>query len=257
MNTEVYVAYLDILGFKDIVYNNTHENLIRIYQNLIISNTEWSLSGGAFNVVEQDGKSFAIADLDKIKVNSLAVSDNLIIWTHDKSMKSFINLIIAARNILVAGVFVGIPMRGGISIGPLSHLSLNHNSQTKNSFETLLGRGLVDAYLAESSQQWSGCVIADSAITLYNKLYCEHIKINPNIISLEDLIERRVVVEYNVPFKDRFCRRIVINWPCGNRTPITEEIVRKSFSKHNKSTGDHEITLKIENTVKFLNDMLS
>lgn len=252
MNSNVYVAFLDVLGFRDLVCNNSHEALVRKYQKLLLPITELSLSNGAFNVIKQDGRQLAIADTTRMTINSLVISDSVILWTQDATRESFVGILIATKNMLVQGMLCGMPIRGGIAIGPLSRLSYSLNSQMDNSVGTFVGKGLVDAYLTESSQQWSGCVVNDSAVAEYDRQRSE--KHN----NLNSVRHAGLIVEYDVPVCNATTERHwVINWPRGNKTPLTENTVRKSFGKHNKSVDSPSVKLKIDNTVRFLHAMVS
>lgn len=143
---EQYVAFLDILGFKDLVEKNSHEELERVYKNLVIPNTEHSLSFGASKVIDIDGERKAVADISKFSINSLIVSDSVILWTDRVTMKSFIDIVTVARNLLVQGIFCGIPMRGAISLGPVSFLRGDINTELMNGTASLIRLGLVKAY---------------------------------------------------------------------------------------------------------------
>ena len=256
MNADVYVSFLDVLGFKDLVYNNSHESLVGKYQNLFALNAELSLSNGAFTVIEQHGNRVAVADRTKINVNSLVISDSIILWTNNASMKSFIDVVVATRNLLIQGIFVGLPLRGGIALGPLSRLSYKLDARTDNAIETFIGRGLVDACQTESSQQWSGCVIGATALARYEEQYHEHSATQDNLASVDHLVQSGLIVEYAVPMQGGRETHTVINWPRGNQSPPTEDTVRKSFGMHNKTVAHPSVTLKIENTVQFLHAML-
>jgi hypothetical protein len=43
-----FVAFMDVLGFKDVVENCTYEKLQRVYQNAFVTNTTYSLSNSAY-----------------------------------------------------------------------------------------------------------------------------------------------------------------------------------------------------------------
>lgn len=256
MNSDVYVAFLDVLGFKDLVNNNSHEDLVRKYQNLFAANTESSLANGAFTVVENDGKRMAMADCTKITVNSIIISDSVILWTPNASMKSFIDIIVATRNMLVQGIFTGMPLRGGIAIGPLSRLSGRLNSQTENVVETFVGKALVEANQIESSQQWAGCVISPKAVAFYTEDYQRHSTTLPDLASVDYLIDAGLIINYNVPMHCGLESHTVINWPRGNKTPPSRSTVQQAFGMHKKSTDHPTIQIKINNTLQFLDAML-
>lgn len=75
-----------------------------------------------------------------------------------------------------------------------------------------------------------------------------------DIVSLDDLGERGFVMQYPAPHKDNseVSERWVVNWPTFNRTPPSEESVRKSFEKLEKIV-DERVEIKRTNTIAFLN----
>lgn len=152
MNSKKYVGFLDILGFSDLVTNNSEEKLIQIYEELLAPIVETGLS-----LPESPRPS-------NFKINSLVISDSIVLWTDDSTEESFFKIITVMGMILFAGIATGIPLRGSITAGSLTRLSNKYESNTNNVTETVLGKGLVDAYLLEKTQQWSGCIISKSAL---------------------------------------------------------------------------------------------
>jgi len=131
------VAFLDILGFKDLVNNNGHDKLIRVYQNLLLPIVQHSSTFGKYKVIKkEDGQSLAVADSSKAVISSLVISDSIVLWTPIASMKSFIDIAIVVRNLLVSGMYSGLPLRGAISIGPLSMINdtIEMNNELSMSF---------------------------------------------------------------------------------------------------------------------------
>jgi hypothetical protein len=240
------VAFLDILGFKNLVYNSEHSKLIKVYQNLLLPIVQISSSLGKVKVIENG----AVADTSKAVVNSIVVSDNIILWTPDASKISFDNIVSVVLILLVSSIYTGIPLRGSISMGPLSMISETNKIDNKLfwNISAVFGKSLVDAYNLEKDQQWSGCII-DKRLYNDNK--------DPELERFEYLKKSDKVMIYNVPFK---CKgkyieisHYAIDWPRGNEPPPTENMVRNAFSLHNKSIEDEDVKIKIENTIKFLN----
>src|ERR1051326_4827629 len=107
-----YVAFMDVLGFKDIVENSTHEKLERVYQNAFITNATYSLSNGKVTPFKTDQGEYVTPDLSNPLTSCLIVSDSVILWTESASMQSFVNIFSAVGKILVSGFYTGLPMRG-------------------------------------------------------------------------------------------------------------------------------------------------
>jgi hypothetical protein len=64
--------------------------------------------------------SAILHDIRRATVNSLLVSDSILIWTDDCRPESFVNIVMAVRSLMVFAVIDGILLRGAISIGPLT-----------------------------------------------------------------------------------------------------------------------------------------
>ncbi|MGO9586706.1 MAG: hypothetical protein ACLP2Y_10975 [Limisphaerales bacterium] len=129
--TDCYVAFLDILGFKKIVLAHSHDHLKSIYQKFSETIVH-GLSNGKY-VLFDDGKTECIGpDIRQATVNSLLVSDSILIWTDNNSVGSFDNIVKAVRSLLAFSMIDGIPLRGAISIGPLTSILNQWPTQTHN-----------------------------------------------------------------------------------------------------------------------------
>src|SRR5690242_4853976 len=135
-----YVAFLDVLGFKNMVEKSPHEKLERVYQNAFILNATSSLANGKVTPVKTDQGEYVTPDLSDPLTSCLIVSDSVILWTENVSMRSFVNIFSAVGKILVSGFYTGLPMRGGIAIGDLSNLSLNPAAHDKVLIQSVFGK---------------------------------------------------------------------------------------------------------------------
>jgi hypothetical protein len=120
-----FVAFMDVLGFKDMVENCTHEKLERVYKNAFVTNTTYSLAKGKVVPVHTEAGDFVTPDLSNPLTSCLIVSDSVILWTNDASMLSFINIVSTVGKILASGIYTGRPMRGGIALGEFSTIATN------------------------------------------------------------------------------------------------------------------------------------
>ena len=159
-----FVAFLDILGFSDLVTKNSHDELITIYKQLdfcvqsALSNFNYSVSLKGKRPMEY------IHNLEATTVNSMTISDSIILWTNDDSIDSFRNLILTTNFLLYECFSVGLPLRGGIAIGPLSIMNEQYQTPHYNQRNTFFGKSIVDAYRLEQKQKWSGCIISRDCI---------------------------------------------------------------------------------------------
>ena len=251
-HTKKFIAYLDILGFKDLVQNNTHKRLFELYDKLFTNITTFAI-GGKFNFIEKDGHRKAVYDSSQIILNSLIISDSIILWTDDNSMKSFIDIVVGVKNILNHHFITGVPLRGAIVEGHIDKINRTFLSNKDNSQITLIGLGLVQAYLKENEQDWSGCIVDKSCIELFLSYVEEH-KDSEDVATLEYLVEKDLLLKYKAPLKSgNIKEEYVINWVKTPQNIIDEIRARKMFSEFNKSTDNWRAENIIRNTIDFIN----
>lgn len=131
--TNKYVAFLDVMGFKELVQGSSVDKL----ENY-------------FNIVDT---SFEFFSEHRKTLDKLAISDSIIIATGD-SIENFTALLKSIRMLQARCATSDIWLRGGISFGEV-HFDQNTN--------TIVGRGFVNAYLLESQAVFPR-VIIDPAI---------------------------------------------------------------------------------------------
>lgn len=236
---EVFVAFLDILGFKDLITKNEEDLIAKLFNEVSAKSrrsleTQLKLSSLLFEESEVD------------KVEALSISDSLVIWTHRDSIYSF--SLIAAYVKSVLGHFMdnGVPLRGAITRGPICVTEAEFANGYKQT--NVFGKGIVRAYTLEDQQQWSGCIIDPTCV--------EHLKKTEQGRSL---VESYSFVEYEVPLKrGDVVPLTALNWTAPYDVSWYEngEKIRESFAMHNKCINDWSVKVKIENTIKFYNDMM-
>lgn len=247
-----YVAFMDILGFKQLVERTTHENLHRLYSDIFIANAAMAVSNGAYKVVEEFSAKYAIPDLSKAKVSCMVVSDSVLLHTTDDSMTSFIDICSVVGKLMVSGIYTGLPMRGAISLGTLSVFNQVAEG-SEFGIHGLVGLPLVRAYEEESTYEWAGCVIEQQCINHYIEKSNQFRSKVPTLATMEQLLTAGILVEYAAPLKgEKEVDRYAINWPRHNMSDISSETVRKSFSMHGKSVEPESVQRKISNTLRFL-----
>ena len=125
MENSKNVAFLDVLGFSDFVDNNDHSVLINIYNNIFTIFTTLGLACGQVKFVNNNGSGYATPDVSYMNVNSLIVSDSIILWTDNSSPKSFEDIVSCVRQTLSLSFVSGLPLRGSIVEGQF-HVSRNY-----------------------------------------------------------------------------------------------------------------------------------
>lgn len=238
--TERFVLFLDVLGFSQLVSNNTPDDLRKIYDTEFhktaaataafagpmfgrMPNFSVRTHGNILQDVEQDGLNFHV------------MSDTLIAWTNEDTFDALVHLAQFTAAYLSTTLTLGLPHRGAISKGSIQLIELPLNGKLQ---ANVVGTGVVKAHEFEPGQEWMGCVV------------------DPDCLSVFDASHRVdfPVVEYNVPYSTRskHISTLAIDWPrCFNHPESNPgiEFFRHQFGRHNKPVEAAE--KKIVNTAAF------
>lgn len=231
-----FVAFFDVLGFKNLVEKNSHEDLIDIYEfglykSLDISEEYTNL---IFKYITPEN------ELDTLKVKIYVISDSVIFIQEDMSERGLLYIISYCRMLIGSALADGIPIRGGLSFGPVT---IDNRRGT-----TVVGLGLTKAYNLESKQQWAGGIIDKECFEIVTK------KTSGFLDGLINNKKNPIIAKYNVPLKDgTFNEELVFDWTIYNLIK-NEDFIKQAFSKHNKEIIP-EVESKIENTITFFNEM--
>ncbi len=230
-----FVAFFDVLGFKNLVEKNSHEKLMDIYDSALYK---------SISEVEQMtnmvlGAITPLKEMESLKIKIYVISDSIIFIQENLTQRGLLYIISYCRLLIGATMADGIPIRGGLSYGPIS---VGDRRGT-----TVVGKGLTNAYNIESKQNWAGGIIDRKCFEIVPKD-------NQNLVNhlLNDK-EHPIIKEYNVPMRDEsFSKEFVFDWTIYDLIK-NEDDVKNSFLKHNKEVND-SIQKKIDNTVKFYNE---
>jgi hypothetical protein len=237
------MAFLDVLGFSDLVKHNSHATVGALYESLI--NTPVDMynefqKGEAENKVKEWGDRAQLSGLRIINV-----SDSIIAWTENSKQGSIIDLLYAIKSLMTVSMNLGLPLRGTVTMG-------DFHVYEKNGSISIVGRPLVHAAEMEKIQKWSGCIV-DKGIFSYLKSFEKVVMGNDLPPALEKMTN--LVVPYdNLPIDKADKSGYAINWTTDKN--ISEESIQKAFSAHNKRTNQDErvqasTELKIKNTIDF------
>lgn len=238
------IAYLDILGFKQLVQNNTLDELKTIY-NDTLKDVDLVLELG-----EQTIMSFTKDGWPDYKLNITIVSDSIILWNSNDSWEGFSGLLITIRAMCAMALTHGIPLRGAIVIGELD--TLHYKSKYIDS-QIILGNGLTKAFELEKKSKMMGCIISEEVVEHINNLLASMSGKNIE----EAFKENKYIIKYPIPTQNGSEYLYCLNWisiigdkirDIGN----IENMINEAFSEHNKSTDSDEVKSKIENTIKFI-----
>lgn len=247
---KTFIAFLDILGFSDLIDNNDDETISTIYSQIFNKSL-----GATFHQIYAD--EIALYKLEK--PNVLIVSDSIILWT--KQARTFDFFMISAFTALLMrnAIDAGIPLRGAILYDTIHELKLNSVTPNLDYFQAeintassiLIGKGIVNAYHLERIQNWSGCIIDENCMMQTETMNF----VTSNAINFlkKDSI---LFAEYLVPLKNAIKKTYtVLNWTNAITTTLSVNELQASFRKHNKNTESEDVQVKIKNTIEFFNEM--
>ena len=109
-------------------------------------------AAGRGKVETINGVSTHVPDFGPGSVAVRVISDTVIFYTADDSFNSFSNLVHSSFMLLQSGIAGRYPFRGAIGYGDL----LDDNRAI------LVGSAIEDAYVGESAQAWSGCMLTEA-----------------------------------------------------------------------------------------------
>jgi hypothetical protein len=237
-----YFAFLDIMGFRELVKNNSHEELVTLYKRLVNFQVEFYSNYHKENEKAREERLKEYFEPTGLRL--VNISDSIMLWTKDSKEGSLIELASAVKLLMSISMSIGIPLRGAIVKGDVEIL------EKENSL-SIIGLALVHAYETEGKQNWSGCTV-ENGIFRYLRSIKNVVLNQPGPHRFEKLDS--LFVETEIPFKDKPKKGFVINW--ADNTEFTEEQIRESFAKYNKRINEAEnitesIEQKIQNTINF------
>ncbi len=190
-----FVCFFDIMGFKDMVMRNTHNE---IYELLIELSKHRATLENAKGLPEQ-------YDSDSLK--TVSFSDSIVIFSKNDSLECFEIMTNAVSWLFSKAIEQGIPMKGAIALG---EMSVNISRQI------FFGQPLIDAYLLEEDVGYYGIVIHDTVEKYLNNA---NTKLIPNDIYIDCI----------TPLKSGNINHINLNWttwvPDSEKNLIKKNII--------------------------------
>jgi len=261
-----YLAFIDILGFSNIVKEQTAKNNLSIILGTVIRAVQKGLSG------TRDGGGFYVKlrpngleiDITKAKVNNLFFSDTIMFWTNDDSAASLLDLIETVNELFVWCIYTSrIPLRGSITHGNLQYndgLIMHPNVKINQS--ALYGKAIVDAAELEKCQQWMGCSFSESCTKAFYQSESSDAQKErfSNYIVEYDVPEKNIIKFWKFAFfSQKHTKRTVLQWVFENRSlESTIEDINQCFTTY---TGvkvlKPEVKIKLTNTIKFAKFILT
>ena len=253
-----FFGFFDILGYKHLNANNELNDLIQIFDELILDVDKEAVT---MSGLDKDQRFFP-----QPKVETLVFSDTIILYQVEPSKHSMIGVpqILYKSSLLLRIAFErGIPIRGAISYGEY----YIHK-------RCYLGKPVIEAYEQEKSQKWSGAILCKSAEEQITTLLKDsnNRSINYRGLDINFKSELKTSLEcllyrYPVPVNNEKIEKLALCWDdsvidflgLNNIEELTREKnkkdicrrVKRKFQCHGKCINE-DVEKKIDNTVKFL-----
>jgi hypothetical protein len=252
-----YVAFFDILGYSQLVIQNNHDLLKKIHQFSIPTSIASTLPQQRIIVVNE--KNFIIGNNNDINVQTVTIADSVVIWSPDDSINSFYDIIFKSMDVIVEGLLRYLPVRGVITLGPLSCFSTF--SDNKPAQVSLFGRPIVEAY-NQHNFDLIGCIVDQKAIDTFRKKSIEE-KVP---LDISGLFNNKILVDYEIPYKSgKIVSVPSVNWTL-NSTWHNEKTIKKQrksirqfitevFSHFDKESNTWEVRNKLINTIEYIKNV--
>lgn len=236
----VLFAWLDILGFKEIVKGQEAD--VKSFLNGLLNLCEINLD---------KCRNIAGCKIDySYDLNFRIFSDTIFIWTNSIHYRLFYYFFLGLNSIIRESLKIGILLRGIVTLGNVFTIKQQSNLFFSN--EAVYGNALTNAYLWENQFEWAGCVVAPAVIQMMNhetKTF-KHCSCENNIIKHFFGCEP-LLIWTDLPHKSNTIRGAALNWcyPGQNDEDLHEEDIINAFGKDVKS--QKSLAKKMENTLRF------
>jgi hypothetical protein len=212
-----FVAFIDIMGFKDTVYRRDHESVLKLMHSLfavvspIKKDAEKKLKG------YEEGKSY-----DSI-VEPIMFSDSILLVSNNDSPESARFIIFNTRWIIEKALTNGIPIKGAIA----------HGEETAD-FDLSLhfGRPLIDAYELQNEVMLYGVILHHTM---------EKTLVESNLMKTYS----DVILKYQIPMKSNIITHYIVKPTYLEKE--NESIINKLYGNVSGAARCY-----VDNTAKFL-----
>lgn len=164
-----FVAFLDIMGFKDMVARSSHKDVLD------------KLSGLSLLAIAS-----MFTNLAKNNIYVTIFSDSIIVFSKDGSTEASDAFIYTVRALFCRILALKMGMKGGIAFGELT---------VDPTLQLYFGQPLIDAYLLEEELQYYGAVLHHTAeekiLTLDSRLW-------PNFVLMPTKLRQGIVKHINL-----------------------------------------------------------
>ena len=129
--SERFVAFFDIMGFKEIVERNTHLAVVKQLDTL-------KATLGALESINTNDKFFDTFKISKAETKSITFSDSIVIFSKGDSIEDACKILVDTSSLILQSLENSIAIKGAISYGKIT-VDLDRS--------LFFGRPIIDAYL--------------------------------------------------------------------------------------------------------------
>ena len=241
---KTFIAFFDVLGFKEFIYNNEMDYAQRMFGNLI-RDSQSAVSGEKYI---KTNSGMIVPDMEHQKVNCLHVSDSIVFWSKSDTEEDFLEMVKACYSFYWRSLQTSFPLRGCLIHGEIDFkpFTIDNGNDSKFYNYSLFGKGLIESYLKAESINYAGCYIDESAIK------------NVEDSTINNLIYEQKICLYKIPFKNgTFSYEHVFRPLKGEHNDVSfrnsANGIKRLFTDHMKGKELPEsVKLKMNNTIDFL-----
>lgn len=224
-----FVAFLDIMGFRDRVYRESHEDIKKMFKTFYPTIT--SIKKETQMRLDDKYKIQEVYNVfGKAIVKPVIFSDSIILISSDDSPESVHNILFFVGWVFKDALIAGIPLKGAIA----------HGEQTSVFRKSLhFGQPLIDSFDLQSELQLYGIILHHTM-----EKHLEKIKI------LKKFELFGVLKRYPVPTKSGEIYHYIIDWTSHQPVSKGDAFKLVNASYHNVSGPPRKY---VDNTIEFLN----
>ena len=226
-----FVAFLDIMGFKDRLQRDGHKRVKELLESLYPAIEDIKklkdLALGSNNSSSKDTDGSEISFLIPV-----SFSDSIILISSDESLTSAVTIIAYVRYILYTAIKKGILMKGAIAYGEMT-------ADTEKSL--YFGKPLIDAYELQNDLQLYGAIL-------------HHTMEKYLIVSgLSKSFRNFLYFDVHVPMKFGKISHHILDWT--KQLEEQENPVNMVSNLYNYVSGTPRIY--VDNTMEFVNEIIA
>jgi hypothetical protein len=219
---ERFVAYLDIMGFKDRLQREGHRGIKKMFDCLYPTIEELEVK-----VKERLARqSTPQIPSDENMLFPITFSDSIIIVSTNRSLPSAIYILSYVEHIFSVAISRGIPMKGAIAFGEMTVYKDNR---------LYFGQPLIDAYELQRELQFYGVALHHT---------CENYLNDPKFSTIKNSFGK-YLVQYRIPMKSGSIIHHIVDWTIDCDTPKN-----KMENFYNIVSGSPRIY--VDNTLEFI-----